>query len=105
MRSLMHSRTMRGARASLIALALVVPALYIAFALSSIEQDHRFTLQKAELDARSISAALSEHANRTVGEADRFLQGALGEIERSGLEPVPENQDAIRAILQRYTNK
>ncbi|HEX8956256.1 MAG TPA: EAL domain-containing protein [Burkholderiaceae bacterium] len=96
---------MKGARASLIALALVVPALYIAFALSSIDQDYRFTLQKAELDARSISAALSEHANRAVGEADRFLLGALGEVERSGLDPTPENQAAIRAILERYTNK
>lgn len=105
MRSLMHSRTMKGARASLLALALVVPALYIAFALSSIDQDYRFTLQKAELDARSISAALSEHANRAVGEADRFLLGALGEVERSGLDPTPENQAAIRTILERYTNK
>ena len=101
----MQSKTMKGARASLIALAVVVPALYIAFALNSIHQDYRFTLQKAELDARSISAALSEHANRAVGEADRFLLGALGEVERSGLEPVPENQAALQAILQRYTRK
>ncbi len=96
---------MRGARASLIALALVVPALYIAFALNSIIQDYRFTLQKADLDARSTAAALSEHANRAVGEADRFLLGAIGEVERSGLEPVPENQAALHDILRRYTNK
>jgi diguanylate cyclase (GGDEF)-like protein/PAS domain S-box-containing protein len=96
---------MRGARASLIALAFVVPALYIAFALSSINQDYHFTLQKAGLDARSISAALSEHANRAVGEADRFLLGALGEVERSDLRPQPENQAAFQAILRRYTNK
>ena len=105
MRSLMQSRTMRGARASLIALALVVPALYIAFAATSINQDYQFTLQKAELDARSVSAALSEHANRAVGEADRFLLSALGEVERSNLEPVPANQPAFHAILQRYTAK
>ena len=101
----MQSRTMKGARASLIALALVVPALYIAFALNSIHQDYRFTLQKADLDARSVSAALSEHANRAVGEADRFLQAALGEIERSTLEPTLDNQPALHAILERYTNK
>ncbi len=101
----MQSRTMKGARASLIALAFVVPALYIAFALNSISQDYRFTLQKADLDARSTAAALSEHANRAVGEADRFLLSALGEVERSGLEPIPENQPVFHAILQRYTNK
>jgi diguanylate cyclase (GGDEF)-like protein/PAS domain S-box-containing protein len=101
----MQLRNLRGARASLIALAFVVPALYIAFAFASISQDYQFTLQKAELDARSTSAALSEHANRAIGEADRFLIGALSEVERSGLAPVPENEVALHAILQRYSNK
>lgn len=105
MRKMMLWGNMKGARASLIALAIVVPALYIAFAFASIRQDYQLTLQKAELDARSTSAALSEHANRAIGEADRFLIGALGEVERSGLAPVAENQAALHAILQYYSSK
>jgi len=73
----MQSSKVKGARASLIALAIVVPLLYVAFALASIIQDYQVTLQKAELEARSTSTALSEHANRAIGEADRFLMSAL----------------------------
>jgi len=101
----MQLGNLRGARASLIALAFVVPALYIAFAFASISQDYQFTLQKAELDARSTSAALSEHANRAIGEADRFLVGAMSEVERSGLAATIENQAPLQAILKRYSNE
>ena len=101
----LQSRNVRGARASLIALAFIVPALYIAFALTSIVQDRQVTLQKAELEALSTSTALNEHANRTIGEADRFLLSALGEVERSGLAPTVQNEPQLHALLQKYTNK
>lgn len=101
----MQSRKVRGARLSLIALAIIVLGLYIAFALTSIIQDYQVTLQKAELEARTTSTALSEHANRAVGEADRFLLSALGEIERSGLDADKKNAATLHAILQKYTNK
>ena len=101
----MQSRKVRGARLSLIALAIIVLGLYVAFALTSIIQDYQVTIQKAELEARTTSTALSEHANRAVGEADRFLLSAVGEVERSNLDADLQNEAPLRAILQRYTNK
>ncbi len=101
----MRSRNVRGARASLIALAIIVPSLYVGFALNSAVQDYQVTVKSAELDARSTSAALIEHANRAIGEADRFLIGAVGEIERSGLSPTAGNAEALHTLLQKYTNK
>jgi diguanylate cyclase (GGDEF)-like protein/PAS domain S-box-containing protein len=99
----MQSRKVRGARTSLIALGIFVPVLYICFALISIVQDYHVTLEKAELEARSTSAALNEHANRAVGEADRFLLNAMGEIERSGLSASVDNESALHSLLKKYT--
>lgn len=101
----MQSRNVRVARASLIALAIIVPALYIGIALRTIIQDYHATLEKAALEARSVSAALNEHANRAVGEADRFLLAAIGEVERGGLSATMDNQESLRLLLQKYTAK
>jgi diguanylate cyclase (GGDEF)-like protein/PAS domain S-box-containing protein len=101
----MQSSKVKGARASLIALAIVVPLLYVAFALASIIQDYQVTLQKAELEARSRSTALSEHANRAIGEADRFLMSAVAEVEQSGLAPIRQNEAQFHTLLTKYTGK
>ena len=103
--AVMQSRSMRGARAALIALAIIVPALYIGFALTSAVQDYELTLDQAELDSRNVSAALIEHANRAIGEADRYLIAAMGEVERSGLGAAAGNADALQIILRKYSNK
>ena len=100
----MQSRNVRVTRSSLIVLAILVPALYIGFALTSIIQDYKITLEKAALEAGSTSAALNEHANRAVGEADRLLLAAMDDIERSGLSAAVENESAFHALLQKYTD-
>jgi diguanylate cyclase (GGDEF)-like protein/PAS domain S-box-containing protein len=100
----MQSKNVRVARASLIALALIIPALYIGFAYTSIVQDREAMLEKAALEARSTSAALNEHANRALGEADRFLLAAIDDIKRSGLSATVDNRAALQALLRKYSN-
>lgn len=87
-------------RRGLIAIAIIFPGLYLLFAIVSVLQNYRTTMDRAESDVRNISATLNEHAMRSIGEADTRLQGAIADIERRGLSiPGPEDIE-IHGILK-----
>jgi diguanylate cyclase (GGDEF)-like protein len=92
----------RKLRRALLGLALVIPAVYIVFALGFIALDYRATLSRTESDVGNISATLAEHAMRTIGEADSRLQAAITAIERAGLSLAGPDESAVHAILHRY---
>jgi diguanylate cyclase (GGDEF)-like protein len=94
----MMTPSIRKLRRGLLALAITLPALYVLLAGIAIVQDYRSTIAQAESDVRNISATLSEHAMRTIGEADTRLRDAIAEVERRGLS-LSANEREIHEIL------
>lgn len=88
----------------LLLLAVIFPGLYLASIIASVVQDYRSTLRSADSDARRISTALSEHANRAIGEADRLMLNAAAEIEDNELVISSENEQALHRLLKSYSN-
>jgi diguanylate cyclase (GGDEF)-like protein/PAS domain S-box-containing protein len=99
------TRNLSAIRRRLIALLVVFPLLYIGYKAYSITQDYRATLANAQADARSLSAALNEHANRTLGEADRLLQNAMADVERLDQTGSPLERPAVEKVLATYHRK
>ncbi|MBI1891086.1 MAG: EAL domain-containing protein [Burkholderiales bacterium] len=98
------TKNIRTLRKRLLAVLVIFPLLYLGFKLASITQDYQSTLANAESDAHSYAAALNEHANRTIGEADRLLQQAISEVDlmsRRGSLSDAELHDLVKA----YNNK
>jgi diguanylate cyclase (GGDEF)-like protein len=92
-------------RSGLIALAIIVPVLYLLIAAFAITRDYWRTLEQAESDARNIAATLNEHAMRTIGEADTHLLNVKAEIERRGLSMPGRDERAIHDILLRQMQR
>lgn len=98
----MNPSRLRLMRKGLIVLAVVFPLLYIYVQYVALHRDHRITVTAAESETRKMAAALKEHAARAVGEADRVLQAAMGELDRSGVPLNWDNRVALESILHRY---
>lgn len=101
----MRFGNVRSTRAVLVALIVLFPIVYLGCSVFFLYRDYRGTLDKAEVDVRSTSTALSEHANRAIGEADRLLLNAALEIERSELLVGDTSGTSLHDLLARYTNK
>ena len=98
----MNSSRLRLMRQGLLVLAVVFPLVYVYVQYVSAQRDYRTTIADADAENRQIAAALKEHATRSVGEADRVMQAAMGEIARSGLALTWDNRFALERILRRY---
>ena len=99
----MNSSRLRVMRQGLLVLAVVFPLVYVYVQYVSARRDQGATIADADSENRQIAAALKEHAARSVGEADRVLQAAMGEVERSGLALTWDNRFALERILRRYS--
>ncbi|HEY1151478.1 MAG TPA: diguanylate cyclase [Pseudoduganella sp.] len=99
----MNSSRLRVMRQGLLALAVVFPLVYVYVQYVSARRDQGATIADADSENRQIAAALKEHTARSVGEADRVLQAAMGEVERSGLALTWDNRFALERILRRYS--
>lgn len=91
-------------RQRLLHLAVIFPAVCLASIAAAIFQDYRTTLDAAESDAGRISAALGEHANRAIGEADRLMLNVVAEIERQEALMSPRAELALHRLLKPYSN-
>lgn len=96
-----HAQRMRR---YLLVLAIVLPALFLGAILAAIVHDYRATIQEAETDAQHISTALREHADRSIGEADRLMQAAIADIESNELGATPADAAQLTTVLRRYAN-
>ncbi len=92
-------------RQRLLLILIVFPLLYIGFKAASIFQDRQATIEFARTDARSFSTALNEHANRTIGEADRMLQNVVAEFERHDQPVASMDEYALHQLLGAYQGK
>jgi diguanylate cyclase (GGDEF)-like protein/PAS domain S-box-containing protein len=100
----MMTENIRAVRKRLLAVLIVFPLLYIGYKTLAVLDDKQATLVNAEVDARSDSSAFSEHANRTIGEADRLLVQAIADYERIGKSRQATPVE-VHDILKAYTNK
>src|SRR5579872_4973507 len=89
----------RNIRRSLIALAIIFPALYVGLALFFSIRDHNTILLEARQDAYKAASALSGSANRIVGEVDGVLQGSAEDVQRLGLSTSDSDAAALHALL------
>lgn len=94
----MMTPSIRKLRRGLLVLAITLPALYVLLAGIAIMRDYRSTIHLAESEVRNISATLSEHAMRTIGEADTRLLDAIADVERRGLS-LTANEREIHELL------
>lgn len=98
----MNASRLRWTRQGLLVLAVVFPLVYIYVQYVSSQRDYHATIADADDENRQIAAALKEHAARSVGEADRVLQAAMGEVARSGIAFTWDKRLALERILRRY---
>ena len=96
------SKDIRLIRNRLLALAFIFPVLYIGVAAWSMLHDYRVIEGDAAADARSMAAALNGNVSRIIDEADSALQGAIGDVQRSGLKVDGSDNAELHAILLGY---
>jgi diguanylate cyclase (GGDEF)-like protein len=98
----MNSSRLGLVRHGLLVLAVLFPLAYIYVQYVAAKRDYQSTVAGAEAETRKMTAALKEHAARSVGEADRVLLAAMGEVERSGIPLTWDKRFALERILRRY---
>lgn len=97
-------KNIHGIRKRLIAILVLFVLLYIGVELASVLQDRRQALEAAQADVASLSAALNEHADRAIGEADRLLLGAMADFQRA-VKVTPQNEENLHRLLALYNDK
>lgn len=97
-------KDMKGIRRRLVVILLCFALVYVVFEIVSTVQDRRATLMGAQGDAASVSAALSEHADRAIGEADSMLQKLIADYQRAD-KTVTGNEERLHHLLAAYNDK